>query len=93
MDAKHLVSIDWQKEQCNEFSNVRNDFFKMRDRLRTNSKSNFRATRLRSANNYWTLCFGNDIPFQSSLSLDDQLNEQSSLPTMTKMISLSQVRS
>ncbi|CAF3635227.1 unnamed protein product [Rotaria sp. Silwood1] len=35
---KHIISNDWQNEQCLAFSNVRNDFFQMRDQLRIINK-------------------------------------------------------
>ncbi|CAF0841668.1 unnamed protein product [Adineta steineri] len=89
---KHIVSIDWQNEQCKLFSDVRNDFFQMRDRLRIANKK-YKNAKLKSANNYWKFCFGDDTPFQSplpSLEIDDQQQTQNSLPTMTKMITLTQ---
>ncbi|CAF3678061.1 unnamed protein product [Rotaria sp. Silwood1] len=89
---KHIISNDWQNEQCLAFSNVRNDFFQMRDQLRIINKK-YRIVKLKNINDYWKFCFGNDIPFQSplsSLEIDEQLQIQNPLPTMTKMISLTQ---
>ncbi|CAF3609487.1 unnamed protein product, partial [Rotaria sp. Silwood2] len=91
--TKHIVSNDWQNEQCLEFSNVRNDFILMRDRLRITDKK-YRVAKLKNINDYWKFCFGNDISFQfplSPLETDDQSKTQNSLPTMTKMITLTQV--
>ena len=65
----------------------------MRDRLRTTDKK-YRVARLRNANDYWKFCFGTDIPFQSPLSCletEDPSKTESPLPTMTKMITLTQV--
>jgi len=62
----------------------------MRDRLRIIDKK-YKVAKLKNANNYWKFCFGNDIPFQSSLEFNDQQQIQSPLPTMTKMITLTQV--
>ncbi|CAF1057650.1 unnamed protein product [Rotaria sordida] len=90
--TKHIVSNDWQNEQCLTFSNVRNDFFQMRDRLRIIDKK-YRIAKLKNVNDYWKFCFGNNIPFQSSLSsleIDDQSKIQNPLPTMTTMITLTQ---
>lgn len=84
----HIVSIDWQNEQCKSFSDIRNDYFPMRDRLRLTDKK-YKSIRLKNANNYWKFCFGDDIPYQSSLEINDQTQNQ--FPTMMKMISLTQV--
>jgi hypothetical protein len=86
--------MDWQNEQSGTFSTIRNDYFLMRDRLRSKDKKS-KGAKLKNANNYWKFCFGNDIPFQSPLSsfeTDDQQQIQNPLPTMTKMITLTQVR-
>jgi hypothetical protein len=64
----------------------------MRDRLRILDKK-YKSAKLKNANNYWKFCFGNDIPYQSplsSLETDEQI--ENPLPTMTKMITLTQVR-
>ena len=87
MTSKHIVSMDWQNEQCQAFSNVRNDYFLMRDRLRKNDR-NYKMAKLKNATAYWKFCFGTDIPFQSSLTTFE-MNDL--LPTMTKMITLTQV--
>jgi hypothetical protein len=60
----------------------------MRDRLRLINK-NYKVAKLKNANNYWKFCFGNDIPFQSPLSSLEFA--ENLLPTMTKMITLTQV--
>ncbi len=65
----------------------------MRDRLRITDKK-YKVAKLKNATNYWKFCFGNDIPYQSplsSLEVDDQQQIQNLLPTMTKMITLTQV--
>jgi len=65
----------------------------MRDRLRITDKK-YKNAKLKTADNYWKFCFGNDIPFQSplsSLETDDQQQIQNPLPTMAKMITLTQV--
>ena len=65
----------------------------MRDRLRKIDKK-YKVAKLKNANNYWKFCFGNDIPYQSplsSLEIDEQQQTQNPLPTMTKMITLTQV--
>jgi hypothetical protein len=65
----------------------------MRDRLRITDKK-YKVAKLKNATNYWIFCFGNDIPYQSplsSLEVDDQQQIQNLLPTMTKMITLTQV--
>jgi len=65
----------------------------MRDRLRITDKK-YKVAKLKNAINYWKFCFGNDIPYQSplsSLEVDDQQQIQNLLPTMTKMITLTQV--
>ncbi|UJR15183.1 hypothetical protein I4U23_002144 [Adineta vaga] len=90
--TKHFVPIDWQNEQCRIFSEVRNDFFDMRDRIRAGNKK-YKNTKLKSANHYWKFCFGDDIPFQSplsSLETDEQQQIQNPFPTMTKMSILTQ---
>jgi hypothetical protein len=61
----------------------------MRDRLRITDRK-YQVARLKNANQFWKFCFGNEIPFQSSLEIDNQQTENS-LPTMTKMITLTQV--
>ena len=89
----HSVSMDWQNEQCASFSDVRNAYFPMRDRLRRKHKS-FRTAKLKSPMNYWKFCFGPDVPFQSALSAldgDDSPSAPIPLPTMTKIIVLTQV--
>jgi hypothetical protein len=66
----------------------------MRDRLRITDKK-YKNAKLKTADNYWKFCFGNDIPFQSplsSLETDDQQQIQNPLPTMAKMITLTQVK-
>jgi hypothetical protein len=91
--TQHMVSIDWQSEQCQAFSNIRNDFFQMRDRLRATDK-NYKVAKLKTANHFWKFCFGDEIPFQSplsSLETTDQEQTQNPLPTMKKMITLTQV--
>ncbi len=88
--TKHIVSIDWQNEQCQTFSNIRNDFFQMRDRLRIIDK-NYKVAKLINANHFWKFCFGNEIPFQSTLSSLEIEQTQNLLPTMKKMITLTQV--
>ncbi|CAF3983748.1 unnamed protein product [Rotaria magnacalcarata] len=85
---KHIVSTEWQNEQSLSFSNVRNDYFQMRDRLRARTKKN-PAPRLRTANDYWKFCFDDNIQL-SFLETDDQSDTQHPLPTMAKMIILSQ---
>lgn len=88
---KHTVSLEWQNEQCQAFSDVRNDYFQMRDRLRKLNR-NSKATKLKNTNHFWKFCFGNDIPFQSSLpTLELQDHQSTLLPTMMKMITLTQV--
>jgi hypothetical protein len=59
----------------------------MRDRLRS-TNNNYKVAKLKNANNYWKFCFGDNIPYQS-LQTDDQI--ENPLPTMTKMITLTQV--
>ena len=93
ISVKHNVPVEWQNEQCASFSNVRNDFFQMRDRLRRTDK-NYKVAELKKANDYWIFCFGHDIPFLSSLSsleTNDQIQIQNLLPTMKRMITLTQV--
>lgn len=90
---KHTVSLDWQTEQCQAFSDVRNDYFLMRDRLRKNDR-NYKSMKLKNGNGFWKFCFGNEIPFQSSLPILEVEDQQSNLlPTMKKMITLTQVGS
>jgi hypothetical protein len=60
----------------------------MRDRLRITNKK-YKIVKLKNANNYWTFCFGDDIPYQSSLTSLEET--QNLFPTMTKMITLTQV--
>ncbi|CAF3309817.1 unnamed protein product [Rotaria socialis] len=85
---KHIVSTEWQNEQSLSFSNVRNDYFQMRDRLRARTKKTS-APRLRTANDYWKFCFDDNSQL-SFLETDDQSDTQHPLPTMAKMIILSQ---
>ena len=88
---KHTVSLDWQNEQCQVFSDVRNDYFQMRDRLRKSDR-NYKSTKLKNGNSFWKFCFGDEIPLQSSLPTLGVEDQQSNLlPTMTKMITLTQV--
>ncbi len=91
--AKHIVPIDWQNEQCTSFSTTRSEFFQMRDRLRLTNKK-YKSIKLKTAHHYWKFCFGDEIPFQSplpSLEMDEQQQASNPLPTMSKMISLTQV--
>ncbi|CAF0828582.1 unnamed protein product, partial [Didymodactylos carnosus] len=81
------ISTEWQNEQCKMFSNTRNQFYLMRDKLR--SKKNFKITKLKNINSYWKFCFGDNVPVQSILSLDT-FEKYTVLPTMSKMISLTQ---
>ncbi|CAF0975316.1 unnamed protein product [Adineta ricciae] len=90
--AKYVVPMDWQNEECRTFSEVRNSFFEMRDRLRAANKK-YKNTKLKTANHYWKFCFGDEIPFQSplsSLEADEQQQMQNSFPTITKMSILTQ---
>ncbi len=59
----------------------------MRDRLRIIDKS-YKVAKLINANHFWKFCFGNEIPFQSPLS---SLKIEDPIPTMKKMITLTQV--
>lgn len=63
----------------------------MRDRFRLTANKS-RSVKLRNTNDYWKFCFGNDIPFQSSLSvLENETKTDESLPTIRKMMNLTQV--
>ena len=64
----------------------------MRDKLRLKTKKG-KSEKLKNATHYWKFCFGNDIPYQSPLSsLETDEQTSNPLPTMTKMITLTQVR-
>ena len=85
--------MDWQNKECRTFSEVRNSFFEMRDRLRAGNKK-YKNTKLKTANHYWKFCFGDEVPFQSplsSLEADEQQQMQNLFPTITKMSILTQV--
>jgi len=65
----------------------------MRDRLRTKN-SKYKTLKLRNANQYWKFCFEEQQPVQiDDFNLDQQEQIQNPLPTMTKMITLTQVKS
>jgi hypothetical protein len=48
--------------------------------------------KLKSPSNYWKFCFGPDIPFLSQLPpVEQDEQKQTSLPTITRMMTLNQV--